>query len=165
MNWYLIHTKPRQEECARRNLEQQGYACYLPYLSIEKIKQGALTIVGEPLFPRYLFIQLETGESAKSWSPIRSTKGVHRLVTFGSVPAKVDARLVDILQAQECSAYTQPLRLFSPGERVTITEGPFSGVECIYQMPDGEKRVMVLIELLSKPVFMKIEPSILRKAS
>lgn len=163
MNWYLIHTKPRQEECARRNLEQQGYACYLPYLSVEKVKQGAIATVSEPLFPRYLFIRLESGESAKSWSPIRSTKGVHRLVTFGTTPAKVDERLIHVLQAQENNANAVPQPLFSPGERVIITEGAFSGIEGIFQMADGEKRVMVLIELLNKPVCMPLAPSTLRK--
>lgn len=74
MHWYLIHTKPRQEKCALENLERQGYACYLPMLPTEKLRQRILTIGEEPLFPRYLFIQLDSGALAKSWSPIRSTK-------------------------------------------------------------------------------------------
>lgn len=163
MNWYLIHTKPRQEKCALLNLEQQGYECYLPILPSEKLRQGLLTVVDEPLFPRYLFIRLDKGESAKSWSPIRSTKGVSRLVSFGVEPAKVDGRLVEMLRAQENTIQEQPQRLFTPGERVMVTGGAFAGVEAIYQMRDGESRVMVLIELLSKPVRMSVVPASLRK--
>ena len=71
MHWYLVHTKPRQENCALENLERQAYPCYLPTLLTEKLRQGALTVTNEPLFPRYLFIRLGQGASAKSWAPIR----------------------------------------------------------------------------------------------
>ena len=50
-----------------------------------------------------------------------------------------------------------------PGERVHLTEAPFAGIEGIYQMADGERRVMVLIELLSKQVRVRVSPANLRK--
>lgn len=165
MHWYLVHTKPRQEKCALRNLEQQGYQCYLPTLPSEKIRQGVLTVADEPLFPRYLFIRLGQGDSTKSWTPVRSTKGVSRLVSFGVEPAKVDNSLIDILRTKEMTLQAEPERLFKPGERVHLIENPFAGIEGIYQMADGERRVMVLIELLSKPVTVRVALASLRKAS
>jgi len=164
MHWYLVHTKPRQEKSALENLQRQGYPCYLPTLPSEKIHQGILMTTDEPLFPRYLFIQLGHGDSAKSWAPIRSTKGVSRLVCFGAEPAKVDNRLIELLRAQEIAAQAKPERLFTPGERVRLTAPPFAGVEGVYQMVDGERRVMVLIEMLSKPVALRVSPASLRKA-
>lgn len=163
MHWYLVHTKPRQEKCALENLQRQGYQCYLPTLPSEKIRQNALTVTDEPLFPRYLFIRLGQGESAQSWAPIRSTKGVSRLVSFGLEPAKVAESLVEALRTQEASAQAEPERLFKTGERVRLTEAPFAGLEGIYQMADGERRVMVLIELLSKQVSLRIATTSLRK--
>lgn len=163
MHWYLVHAKPKQEKCALQNLERQGYVCYLPLLQTEKLRQGALTVIDEPLFPRYLFIQLSQDKSAKSWSPIRSTKGVSRLVSFGMEPAKVDDKLIDLLKARETAFSSQPQRLFKPGDRVCLAEGPFAGIEGIYQMSDGERRVMVLIELLSKSVPLRTSPAQLRK--
>ncbi|MCG9059549.1 transposase [Laribacter hongkongensis] len=41
--------------------------------------------------------------------------------------------------------------------------GPFAGIEGIYQMAYGERRVMVLIELLSKQVWVRVAPANLRK--
>lgn len=163
MHWYLVHTKPRQEKCALENLQRQGYPCYLPTLPSEKIRQSVLTVTDEPLFPRYLFIRLGQGESAQSWAPIRSTKGVSRLVSFGSEPAKVSDSLVEALRAQEASVQAEPERLFKPGERVRLTEAPFAGIEGIYQMADGERRVMVLIEFLSKQVSLRVATTSLRK--
>lgn len=165
MHWYLVHTKPRQEKCALENLQRQGFQCYLPTLPSEKLRQGVLTVMDEPLFPRYLFIRLGQGGGAPSWAPIRSTKGVSRLVSFGVEPTKVADSLVEALRVQESSvqAEPEPERLFKPGERVRLTEAPFAGIEGIYQMADGERRVMVLIELLSKQVRVRVAPANLRK--
>ncbi len=163
MHWYLVHTKPRQERCALDNLQRQGFQCYLPTLPSEKLRQGMLTVADEPLFSRYLFIRLGQGDSAPSWAPIRSTKGVSRLVSFGVEPAKVADNLVEALRAQEASVQAEPERLFKPGERVLLTEAPFADIEGIYQVADGERRVMVLIELLSKQVRMRVTPASLRK--
>lgn len=165
MYWYLLFTKPRQEKTALENLERQGYQCYLPILQSEKLRQGLLTVSEEPLFPRYLFIRLGQGGAAKSWGPIRSTRGVSRLVSFGLEAAQVDDRLIDLLREQEALMQQEPVRLFNPGERVRLTEAPFAGVEGVYQMADGERRVMVLIEILSKPVAVRVAPANLRKVS
>jgi len=117
----------------------------------------------EPLFPRYLFIRLGHRDSAKSWAPIRSTKGVSRLVSFGIEPARVDDGLIELLRMQEASVQTEPERLFNPGERVRLIDGAFAGIEGIYKMTDRESRVMVLIEILSKPVVIRTAPGSLRK--
>ena len=101
----------------------------------------------------------------KSWAPIRPTKGVSRLVSFGIEPARVDDGLSELLRAQEASVQSEPERRFKAGDRVRLTEAPFAGIEGIYQMADGERRVMVLIEILSQPVAVRGAPASLRKAS
>jgi transcriptional antiterminator RfaH len=164
MYWHLLFTKPRQEKCALENLQRQGYQCYLPILISEKLRQGLLTVSEEPLFPRYLFIRLGHGDSAKSWGPIRSTRGVSRLVSFGVEPARIDDVLIDLLRVQEGAIQSEPERLFNPGERVCLTEAPFAGIEGVYQMADGDRRVMVLIEILSKQVAVRVAPAGLFKA-
>ena len=165
MHWYLVHTKPRQEKRALQNLEQQGYECYLPTMPVERLRHDHLDITREPLFPRYLFIRLSMDNSAKSWGPIRSTLGVNRIVSFGSEPARINNNLINLLKLQETTLHDEPKRLFSPGDRVQLTAGAFAGIEGIYQMADGEQRVMVLIELLSKPVAIPAHPATLRKVS
>lgn len=162
MYWYVVHTKPRQEQRALLNLTQQGYECYLPLVNTEKLRQRVFKLVPEPLFSRYLFIRLDTSLAGKSWGPIRSTIGVCRLVTFGSEPAKVDAELIEVLRTRH-SGVQEPQRLFSPGEAVQIKDGPFAGLQAIYQMSDGESRAMVLIEILSRSTRLAISPASLRK--
>jgi transcriptional antiterminator RfaH len=161
-HWYLIHTKIRQERHALQNLERQGFECYLPCVQAEKLQGGALAVVDEPLFPRYLFIRLGSGLEGQNWAPIRSTTGVSRLVSFGNVPAKVDDELVDAIRSQ-ISGPGGLRSQFEPGQKVVITQGPFAGLEAIYQLSDGESRVMVLLNILSKTVKMYLAPTGLRK--
>jgi transcriptional antiterminator RfaH len=163
-NWYLIHSKIRQERVALENLELQGFECFLPLIRAEKLRRGTLQVVQEALFPRYLFIRLGTGLASQSWSPIRSTLGVSRLVTFGKTPAKIDQDLIDQLRVKSESAEVQ-LRHFEPGEAVVVTDGPFVGLEAIYQTADGEGRVMVLLNILSKPVKMRVSPASIQKVN
>lgn len=165
MHWYLVYTKPRQETVALQNLERQGYCCYLPRLAKERLRRGHLTVVEEPLFPRYLFIRLGTGTSAKSWAPIRSTPGISKLVTFGMEPAKVDDRLLDFLRKNEADRQSMPEKAFQPGDKVRLLEGPFVNIEGIYEMTDGNQRALVLIEFLSKPVRVPVLPSKITKVA
>jgi len=146
MDWYLIHCKPRQEARALENLQRQGYEAWLPMLTVEKIRRGRIVQVTEPMFSRYLFIQLDAVSS--NWAPIRSTLGVSRLVTFGSVPASVPDELIEALRN---APVQEPQRLLVPGAEVLFVDGPLQGLRGIFQQHDGEARAMVLIELLSKP--------------
>ena len=165
MDWYVVHTKPRQEQRALLNLERQGYPCYLPVLVVEKMRQNRIVLTEEPLFPRYLFVSLDASMTGRSWGPIRSTLGVSRLVSFGLEPTRVDPALIDMLQAHYAVPDAAPQRLFQEGETVLIQDGSFAGIQAVYQMADGESRAMVLIELLTKPSPMKIDVVSLRKVA
>jgi transcriptional antiterminator RfaH len=162
LSWYLVHTKPRQEDIALANLERQGYQCYLPQMRIERIRRRKAEIATEPMFPRYLFIRLDSSDQGKSWSPIRSTLGVSQLVHFGARAAKVDDTLVDLLRQREQALPTEAM--FASGDSVVITDGPFAGIEAIYQTADAERRAFILLEILAKPVSMHIDTGRLRKA-
>lgn len=55
------------------------------------------------------------------------------------------------------------VNLAATGEQVVVADGPFVGVEAIYQMADGEGRVMLLLNILSKQVKMTVSPASVRK--
>lgn len=150
--WFLLYTKPRQEEVALTHLQNQHYHAYLPRLLGETLRRGRKCVQSMPLFPRYLFIQLQVGLEGPSWAPIRSTRGVSHFVRFGQKPVQVDHRLIEALRQAEAGQGQSPAPLFEPGERLRITQGPYTGLTAIFRMEDGESRASVLIELLKKPV-------------
>lgn len=152
MHWYLVHSKPRQEARALENLQRQGYDAFWPTVPVESVRQGRRVTQPQALFPRYLFVRLGQDRGAQAWAPVRSTLGVSRLVSFGTEPARVPDELVQTLQRQTRDLADHPQPLFSPGQSVRITQGPFVGLEAIYHQPDGDARVIVLLDILSKTV-------------
>lgn len=131
---------------------------------VESVRQGRRVTTPQPLFPRYLFIQLDDSLQARAWGPVRSTLGVTRLVSFGQQPARVPEELVAQLRQQVRELAAAPQPLFQPGQAVRITQGPFAGLDCIYQMPDGDQRVIVLLTLLQRPVQLPVPVQHLRSA-
>ncbi len=162
--WYLVYTKPRQEVLAQENLVRQGYAVYLPQVRLMRKRQGRQVAIIEPLFPRYLFIYLDTQKD--NWGPIRSTFGVASLVRFGSEPAKVPDEFVAHLKAQEGleGLHEWAESKITVGDRMRVTEGPLKGYEGILLAQSGQDRVMLLLDMLGKEVRThlstdKIEPA------
>lgn len=151
LNWYLIMTKPRNEARAYENLMRQGYHCYLPKIGIEKIRNRQVVINQEPLFPRYLFVQLSSTE--QNWIPIRSTLGVSNMVRFGSEFAKIPPSVIADI---ENFAVAHEEEIFTPGEKLIITSGPFKGIEAEFKLMDGDSRAFVLIEMLNKIQTIKV---------
>jgi len=162
-HWYLLQTKPQQETRALTNLAQQGYPVFCPMLLVEKLRRGKVSMILEAMFARYLFIQLDSSRSGLGWASIRSTLGVSHLVSFGGIPAKVDAELIARLQQHEQQA--APEHLFHAEERLLIADGPFAGLEAIYQATNGEGRAMVLIELLGQSTKLQVPAASLSKLS
>lgn len=163
-SWLVVHCKPRQEQVALDNLSHQGFECYLPMCSVQKLRRGKVSVVTEPLFSRYLFLR-EPDVRTTSLSPVRSTRGVVRLVRFGEQPSKVPDSLVQALRAEEASHQHQPAPYLQPGEAVQVTSGPLQGLSGLFAMSDGEARAMVLIELMGRPLQVGVEMAHLGKAS
>ena len=142
--WYLVHCKPRQDERAEENLLRQGYGCYRPQHNRERIVRGRRQTVVESLFPGYLFIQLAADAN---WAPLRSTRGVNRIVGFGNMPLPLDNGLIAHLQ-QRTAANVKPA--LEVGDSVRITAGSFSQLNAIFMTMDGERRVILLLEMLNR---------------
>jgi transcriptional antiterminator RfaH len=158
--WYLIHCKPREEWRAVEHLERQSYTCYLPTLNLERLHQGRRIVTQEPLFPRYLFIQLNEIEG--NWYPIRSTRGVNQIVSFNDQPVPVAEEIVEEIRTRLA---TQPAQvaLFAPGERVQITDGAFADVEAIFLTNEGQERVVLLMNILHREQRVKVPVGSVRK--
>jgi len=155
--WYLVYSKPRKEELARVNLERQGYPAYLPMMRTPRRKLGRRVIRVEPMFPRYLFIHLDT--ETDNWAPIRSTLGVVSLVRFGMLPSAVPDDLIASLRERDNASGIQdvPLNTFERGQRVRIEEGPFMGYEGIYLAQTGQERVHILLDIVGKAARTQVD--------
>ena len=149
--WYAVCCKPRQEAVAEENLVRQGFHVYLPRIRIRRRRRGQWIDSIEVLFPRYLFIRIDP--LLQNLATVRSTRGAVGLVRFGGQPAVVPDEVIDaLLQCQDpASGLHQENRTpFCAGDRIKLVDGPFAGMEAVFAEQDGEKRVIVLLELLGK---------------
>ena len=155
--WYLVQCKPRQDERAEENLDRQGYESFRPLCRRERLVRGALQLQNESLFPGYLFIRLAADAN---WAPLRSTRGVSRLVSFGGMPMPVADELVAELQRRIQPAAPSVLQ---PGDRVCITAGSFAELDAIFLAMDGEERVVLLMSLLHRNHRLSLPLASIRK--
>lgn len=160
-NWYLLQCKPRQDERAKANLLEQGYATFRPQLTSDRRVRGKRQKVVESLFPGYLFIQLS---GADNWGPIRSTRGVSRIVEFNHVPAIVDDQVIEHLRARsstplECS----PANSLEPGQTLNIVQGALAPIEGVYLSMLGPERVMMLLQFLNRQQPVRVPLDLLER--
>jgi transcriptional antiterminator RfaH len=159
--WYVVQCKPREERRALENLERQRFCCYLPMLAVEKLRHGSVRAVPEPLFPGYLFINLD--ELTDNWLPIRSTRGVIQLVRFREYPVPVAEAMIEGIR-ERLTSDTPRIPYLKPGERVRITQGPFSDVEAIFIANDGLERVVLLMNILNRDQHMSFPATTVRRS-
>jgi transcriptional antiterminator RfaH len=155
--WFLAYTKPRQEQIAQTNLEQQAFEAYLPlYKKFKKTEQGPVALF-EPMFPRYILFR--PSQSGQSISAVRSTKGIATLVRFGFEPAVLADELVQRIRQLEQDrnqATLQDLSNLKAGQTVRLKHNALGGVEGLIQSVSS-KRVAVLLEILGRPTVVQLE--------
>jgi transcriptional antiterminator RfaH len=144
--WYLVQSKPRQAQRAEINLMRQGYVVYHPRILLERVRRGKRHAVEDSLFTNYLFIRLRRW--IDDWSPLRSTFGVCRLVSFGTEPLSVPHTPIEAIRQRLAAAPVQPV--FQPGQDLRVSAGVFNGLDAIFEAYDGVDRARLLIQMLGR---------------
>jgi transcriptional antiterminator RfaH len=157
--WYLVQCKPRQDFRALENLQHQDYDCVLPRHRVEYLRKGQWKVQEEPLFPGYLFIELDTLHD--NWMPIRSTRGVSHIVRFGSTPLAVPDDVVERLRHMEKASEPS----IKEGDKVQIFWGNEHWLEAIFLARDGTDRVLLLLKFLQRELQVSVPAKAITKAS
>lgn len=165
MEWFAVYTRPRQERVACRHLERQGFECFLPravnpYQRHRRGQSGA-----EPLFPRYLFMRAEPAK--QNLAVVRSTRGAVDLVRSGHQLLRVNPRIIEAL-ASRCDPESGLVEIDPPaliaGDRVQVFDGPLAGLEGVLAERHGERRAMLLLELLGRTTAVEVDVRVLKRA-
>jgi transcriptional antiterminator RfaH len=159
--WYVIQCRPRQELRALENLERQSFACYLPTVTVEKLRHGSKREIQEALFPGYLFISLD--EATDNWHPVHSTRGVVQIVRFQESPAPMPERVVEEIR-QRLTSQRPRIPYLQAGDRVRIVKGAFSNVEAMFVASDGGDRVLLLMSILRREHTLGFPVASMRKS-
>src|SRR5262245_63011809 len=77
----------------------------------------------ESMFPRYVFARCT--QTVSSYT-LASTRGVHSVVCFGGVPARLDDEVVASLRARlDDHGVAEAASAVAVGDRVIVLDGPF----------------------------------------
>jgi len=149
IRWYAIRTKSNKEKEVQKRLSDLELEVFLPWLRARRRVGTKFQWVLVPLFPCYLFCRLDLITSGKS---VRYAPGVRDFLKFGNVIAEISEGVICQLR-ERCPdgvARIEPI-VMKPGEAVKIKEGPFAGLEAVFEEKlKGSERVAVLLEFLGR---------------
>lgn len=148
IRWYVAATKPARERVAELHLRNQAFRVFLP-LRKKSVRQARrMTTQRVPLFPGYLFVQLDIGTAR--WRSINGTIGVKRLIAQDERPVPLPDGFIDALVANLApdGTFDYGSRL-AVGDRVELVAGPFARQVGELSRLDDRGRVCVLLNLLS----------------
>ena len=149
LRWYAIQTKPNKEKEVEKRLEDLGLEVFLPWIRTRRRRGSQFKWSLIPLFPGYVFCCLDMVKSGKA---ARYSPGVRDFLTFGTQIAEVGNEIIAGLRERCPGGVAQIVpSALRPGDSVKISEGPFAGLEAIFEGSlKGSERVAVLLEILGR---------------
>lgn len=160
MHWYVVQTHANRERKAAWHLQQQGFGVYLPQYLKRWRHARKSELRPAPLFPRYLFVSMDIAQS--HWRAIRSTIGVTSLVCSGDRPAMVPSTVIDDIRTRENEKGWLPLETAIPlksGDTLAVVEGGLSGARGFFECFKDSERVVMLLEMLGRPMRVQLPAS------
>ena len=123
--WFVIHTKPRQELKVAQRLTALNIESYCPTYRIVKQYSDRKKKVIRPLLSSYVMVHLEEHQREK----VFSCTGIVRYLFFLGKPAVIPAFEIELMQNHLNGVYNEiKVTTLSVGDFHTITKGPFSGI-------------------------------------
>jgi len=162
--WYVIHTKPRQEDRADGNLRAWGVPTLSPKLRWRCSRSGGV-LPGdriEPLFPRYIFARFAAAELL---GKVRFTRGVHAVVEFGGDPIPVEDDVIAVLQSRIGEdGFVTAGHEFRRGDAVVIEEGPLRDLIGVFECEvNASRRVKILLTTVGCPAHLQIDRDLIAR--
>ncbi len=157
-SWILVYTKPRQENRACINLQNQGFNTFFPLINSSNKNKEENQL--DPVFPRYIFVEVN---HHPNWTSIRSSFGVSKIVKFGEeikfIPVNIINNIKSQLDQKNIYKENYDQSNYSKGDKLTIKKGRFSGVEAIFLSNKSNDRVRLLLSLLNTSIVTEVSSS------
>lgn len=162
MNWYAIYTKPKQEDKVEENLARASIEVFNPKLRRKRLVRGRYEHVIRPFFPNYLFARFDP---VLQYHLIKYTRGVSGILGNVGSPWPVSEEMISIIRSR---MNEEGLIVIRPdikvGDKVEITEGPFTGFIGIFEREMKDKdRIIVLLNTIEYQARVEIEKELLKK--
>jgi transcriptional antiterminator RfaH len=153
--WYVVQTKPGNEDRVQNNLQRQEIENFLPRLGTYEYRQGTMVQRIKPLFPNYLFAKFHLG---LHYYKVKWTRGVNRILGNGGGPVPISGQVISMIR--EKVGENDLIRLedgLKEGDVIQVTSGPFKDLRGIFQKKmSSQGRVKILLSLIGIDVPVQI---------
>lgn len=161
LSWFVVQTKPRQEERAQYFLAEKGFEAYLPRMEVVTVRGFKRALIQKALFPNYLFARFDEEENL---AQVRWTKGVVKILPVSSRPQAVDEGIIHNIKQLARKDGVIRKKSLKPKDRVRIARGPFKDLLGIFENWCSDKgRVRVLLDLINYQASIEIHYSMVDK--
>jgi transcriptional antiterminator RfaH len=155
--WYVLRTKPKQEDRAISNLTAWKVESFTPKLEQIRVNSftGELQRIIKPLFSCYVFARFSLSESI---AKVRFTRGVRGVVTFGDSPTPVGHEVIDLLKGRmESDGYVRIREELKAGDQVKVEGGPLKNLKGVLtrHMKDRD-RVLILLDTVAYQAHLEL---------
>jgi transcriptional antiterminator RfaH len=164
LQWFVIHTKPRDEHRVKDHFEGMGIETLLPLCKNYRYPQDRMRPVLNPLFPNYLFARLEL---ECHYYKVKWTRGVNRILGVGNEPTPISEMVIQMLKDRMRSDDTvQLIDDLQEGNIVQITSGPLKDFVGVFQKGlSSAGRVRILLNLIGTDLPVQIYRWQIRKVA
>ncbi len=145
--WYAVFTLPQNEKSAVKQLEMRGVETFLPTYETVKVwknRQKVHTIM--PLFPTYLFVNIERRQRAK----VLQSPGVIRIVGNNREDQSIAGAEIEFLRSSVHGRNVEPYRELVVGRRVRVRRGSMEGVEGVLVRRGNGLRFVLSLNLINQ---------------
>jgi len=153
--WYVVYTKPRHEKKVSHKLAQLEIGYFLPTMRSLHYWHDRKKFVEFPLFPCYIFVYLK---SIQDYYAGLNIEGVWRYLRDGVNIARVGEKIIENIRRSICQGSDVEVSdgYFKPGQVLTIQRGVFTGLCCEVVQVNGNKKLLVRIDLLKRVILLSI---------
>ena len=152
--WFALRVKSQREATVAAVLEGQGYRPLHPTYSVRRRWSDRLKILQMPLFPGYLFCQLNLANPARVVT-MPSILGI--VNSAGRSLAIPDHEIEALRRLMDSGVASRPWPYLQAGQDVQVRKGPLEGLEGRIVNFKGVWRVVVSITLLQRSVAAEID--------
>lgn len=163
MKWYIVQTKPWEEEKALFFLNQKGIYTYRPRMEAYFYRGMKVIKREKSLFPNYVFVRCNENElSTACW-----TWGVKKVLWRNDLPVSVSDELVEsirLLEDKDGVIKKRKVQELKRNDIVKIKSGPFRDLLAIFDHWDSDmERVCLLIDLVNTVARIHVPAHVVEK--
>jgi transcription antitermination factor NusG len=160
--WYAVFTLPQNEKSAMKQLALREVDAFLPTYETVKLwknRQRVRTVM--PLFPTYLFVNIERRERVR----VLQSPGVVHIVGNSHEDTPVADCEIELLRSSVQGRAVEPYRELVVGKKVRIKRGSMEGVEGVLVRKGNGMRFVLSLKLINQCAAIEVGAEDLEQAS